>query len=114
MKPPRFDCERPESLEAALAILADRGEDSEALAGGQSLVPLLNFRFARPECLVDLNRVSELAYVRHDGALRIGAVTRQAVLERSDVVATGWPLLLQAVRHVGHPQIRNRGTVGGS
>jgi CO/xanthine dehydrogenase FAD-binding subunit len=115
MKPPRFDYERPESLEEALAVLAGRGEGAKALAGGQSLVPLLNFRLARPECLVDLNRVPELTFVRtENGALRIGVMTRQAVLERSAVVAAGWPLLVEAVGHVGHPQIRNRGTVGGS
>jgi carbon-monoxide dehydrogenase medium subunit/6-hydroxypseudooxynicotine dehydrogenase subunit alpha len=115
MKPPRFEYERPEGLEEALAILAERGDEAKALAGGQSLVPLLNFRLARPECLVDLNHVTELAYVRREnGTLRLGAMTRQAALERSDAVAAGWPLLVEAVRLVGHPQIRNRGTVGGS
>jgi CO/xanthine dehydrogenase FAD-binding subunit len=85
------------------------------LAGGQSLVPLLNFRLTRPELVVDVNGVRELAYLRRsDGALRLGALTRQAALERSALVAAGWPLLVQAARLVGHPQIRNRGTVGGS
>jgi carbon-monoxide dehydrogenase medium subunit/6-hydroxypseudooxynicotine dehydrogenase subunit alpha len=115
MKPPCFDYERPESLDEALAVLSARGEGAKVLAGGQSLVPLLNFRLARPECLVDLNRVPELAFVRSEnGAMRLGAMTRQATLERSAAVAAGWPLLLEAVRHIGHPQIRNRGTVGGS
>jgi CO/xanthine dehydrogenase FAD-binding subunit len=115
MKPPRFDYERPGSLDEALALLSSRGDEVKVLAGGQSLVPLLNFRLARPDCLVDLNEVSELAYIRtQDGTLRIGAMTRQAALERSETVAGGWPLLTEAVRHVGHPQIRNRGTVGGS
>jgi CO/xanthine dehydrogenase FAD-binding subunit len=115
MKPPRFDYERPEGLDEALAILAARGEEAKVLAGGQSLVPLLNFRLARPDCLVDLNEISELAYVHaENGTLRIGAMTRQAELERSDAAAAGWPLLVEAVRLVGHPQIRNRGTVGGS
>ena len=78
-------------------------------------MPLLNFRLARPETLVDLNGVDELAYLRKPAAtLRIGALTRQATLERSAVVERGWPLLRQAVAQVGHPQIRNRGTVGGS
>jgi CO/xanthine dehydrogenase FAD-binding subunit len=78
-------------------------------------VPLLNFRLARPERLVDINGLPELAYLRaSDGRLRIGALTRQVALERSPLVAERWPLLAQATRLVGHPQIRNRGTVGGS
>jgi CO/xanthine dehydrogenase FAD-binding subunit len=112
VKPAPFDYVAPRSLAAALAVL---GEDAKALAGGQSLVPLLNFRLARPATLVDLNGLAELAYLRRsEGTLRIGALTRHATLERSGVVARGWPLLAQAVRHVAHPAIRNRGTVGGS
>jgi CO/xanthine dehydrogenase FAD-binding subunit len=112
MKPAPFDYVAPRSIAAALGAL---DEDAKALAGGQSLVPLLNFRLARPQTIVDLNAVEELAYVRKsDGTLRIGAMTRQATLERSNVVARGWPLLTEAVRHVAHPAIRNRGTVGGS
>jgi len=112
MKPPPFRYEAPRSVDAALALL---GEDAKVLAGGQSLVPIMNFRLARPAMLVDVNRIDELAYLRkRDGTLHIGALTRHATLERSDVVARGWPLLRQAVRHVGHPPIRTRGTVGGS
>jgi CO/xanthine dehydrogenase FAD-binding subunit len=112
MKPAPFRYLAPHSTAAALAAL---GEDSKALAGGQSLVPLLNFRLARPETIVDVNGVDELAYVRKSGGtLRIGALTRQATLERSSVVERGWPLLRRAVAHVAHPAIRNRGTVGGS
>ena len=113
MKPAPFHYVAPQSIAAALAAL---GEDAKALAGGQSLVPLLNFRLARPATIVDLNGiVGELADLRRSGgALRIGALTRQTTLERSRVVARGWPLLAQAVRHVAHPAIRNRGTVGGS
>jgi CO/xanthine dehydrogenase FAD-binding subunit len=112
MKPAPFDYVAPHSIAAALAAL---GEDAKPLAGGQSLVPLLNFRLARPATLVDLNGVAELAYIRRsEGTLRIGALTRQATLERSSVVARGWPLLTKAVRHVAHPAVRNRGTVGGS
>jgi carbon-monoxide dehydrogenase medium subunit/6-hydroxypseudooxynicotine dehydrogenase subunit alpha len=115
MKPPRFEYERPEGLAEALAILAEHGDEAKVIAGGQSLVPLLNFRLARPERLVDLNHVAELAYIRRDnGSLRLGAMTRQAAVERSKTVAAGWPLVDEAVRLVGHPQIRNRGTVGGS
>jgi CO/xanthine dehydrogenase FAD-binding subunit len=112
MKPAPFDYVAPRSLAAALGAL---DEDAKALAGGQSLVPLLNFRLARPERIVDLNGVDELSYVRRsDGTLRIGAMTRQATLERSRVVAERWSLLTRAVKHVAHPAIRNRGTVGGS
>jgi CO/xanthine dehydrogenase FAD-binding subunit len=112
MKPAPFAYEAPRSVEAALALL---GEDAKVLAGGQSLVPIMNFRLARPGTLVDVNRIGELAYVRRrGGVLHIGALTRHVTLERSELVARGWPLLLQAVRHVGHPQIRARGTIGGS
>jgi CO/xanthine dehydrogenase FAD-binding subunit len=112
VKPAPFDYVAPHTTAAALAVL---GDDAKALAGGQSLVPLLNFRFARPRTVVDLNGVGELSYVRRsEGTLRIGAMTRQATLERSAVVDDGWPLLTQAVQYVAHPAIRNRGTVGGS
>ena len=112
MKPAPFEYSAPESVDEALALLS---EEAKVLAGGQSLVPLLNFRLARPERIVDINRVEELAYIRvGDGSLRIGALARQAALERSQLVAERWPLLSQAVRFVGHPQIRSRGTVAGS
>jgi len=112
VKPPPFEYSAPGSVDEALALLDD---EAKVLAGGQSLVPLLNFRLARPGLLVDINGVSELAYLRRaGGALHIGALTRQATLERSRLVQEHWPLLAHAVRMVGHPQIRNRGTVGGS
>jgi CO/xanthine dehydrogenase FAD-binding subunit len=112
MKPAPFDYASPRSLEEALGLL---GEDSKALAGGQSLVPLLNLRLARPELIVDLGLVPDLSYLRESGGvLQIGAMTRQAELERSGLVQRQWPLLVQAVRHAGHPQTRSRGTVGGS
>jgi CO/xanthine dehydrogenase FAD-binding subunit len=113
VKPAPFEYSAPQSVDDALALL---DEDVKVLAGGQSLVPLLNFRLARPERIVDINRVEELDYIREgdDGSLRIGAVARQAALERSQLVAQRWPLLSQAVRFVGHPQIRSRGTVAGS
>jgi CO/xanthine dehydrogenase FAD-binding subunit len=113
MKPAPFAYEAPDSLPHALALLQRDG--ARALAGGQSLVPMLNFRVARPALLVDLNRVSELSFIRSSGGgLRIGAMTRQSTLERSQLVARRWPLLLEAVGHVAHPAIRNRGTLGGS
>lgn len=115
MKPAPFAYEAPETLEEALGLLAGGGEDVKPLAGGQSLVPLLNFRLARPDRLVDLNGVGELAYLRRDGdALRIGALARMRDLERAADAASGWPLLVEAARLVGHPQIRARGTVCGS
>ncbi len=114
MKPAPFEYLEATSVREALEALVSN-EDSKALAGGQSLVPLLNFRLARPALLVDLNRLGELAYLRReDGVLRIGAMTRQATVERSALVAREWPLLNQALEHVAHAQIRNRGTVGGS
>jgi CO/xanthine dehydrogenase FAD-binding subunit len=113
VKPPPFAYEAPRSVEAVLALL---GEDARPLAGGQSLVPMLNFRVARPAMLVDLNRVEGLSHLRvdDDGALRIGALARHAEVERWEAVARGWPLLRQALRHVGHAPIRARGTVAGS
>jgi CO/xanthine dehydrogenase FAD-binding subunit len=113
LKPAPFEYAAPGSVEEAVSLL---GEDVAPLAGGQSLVPLLNFRLARPGLIVDLNGIDSLAGLGADdaGALRIGAMTRQAAVERSAVVAERWPLLRQAVRFAGHPQIRSRGTVGGS
>lgn len=115
MKPPPFEYDDPRTLDEALALLAEHGEDAKILAGGQSLVPLLNFRLARPERLIDVNGISQLDYLRFDDrALRIGALVRHSALERSQEVRRHLPLLHQAVRLVGHVQIRNRGTVGGS
>jgi CO/xanthine dehydrogenase FAD-binding subunit len=112
VKPPRFEYSAPASVEAALPLL---GLDRTVVAGGQSLVPLLNLRLAQPELIVDINGIRELDYIRaDDGPLRIGAMTRQVTLERSDLVRRRWPLLHKAVRLVGHHQIRSRGTVGGS
>jgi carbon-monoxide dehydrogenase medium subunit/6-hydroxypseudooxynicotine dehydrogenase subunit alpha len=115
VKPPPFEYHDPASLPEALGLLAEYGDEAKVLAGGQSLVPLLNFRLARPDRLVDVNKLDELAYIRFDdGVARIGALTRHAALERSDEVALRMPLLTEAVALVGHVQIRNRGTVGGS
>ncbi|WP_214366369.1 FAD binding domain-containing protein [Pseudonocardia sp. H11422] len=115
MKPAPFRYEKPRSVEQALALLAAEGEEPKVLAGGQSLVPLMNFRLARPSLLVDINGLAELSYIRREGSrLRIGALTRHAVLEESPLVERHWPLLTEAVRLVGHPQIRNAGTIGGS
>ncbi len=115
MKPAKFEYFDPTTLGEAVALLGRLGEDARVLAGGQSLVPLMNFRLARPEHLVDLNNVSELEFLSTiGGELRIGAMTRQRVLERSGEAVVGWPLLREATGYIGHVQIRNRGTVGGS
>ena len=115
MKPARFDYYDPTTLAEALSLLAQFGDTAKPLAGGQSLVPMMNMRLARPAQLVDLNRLGELNYLKvEQGELRIGAMTRQRALERSKIVADGWPLLQEATRYIGHVQIRNRGTVGGS
>jgi CO/xanthine dehydrogenase FAD-binding subunit len=115
VKPAPFAYDEPRSVDEAVDLLARYGDDAKVLAGGQSLIPLLNFRLARPERLVDVNRIDELAYIRRrEGTLHIGAVTRVASLERSPLVAARWPLLVEAARLAGHPQIRSRGTVGGS
>jgi carbon-monoxide dehydrogenase medium subunit len=115
MKPAAFAYDDPRTVEAALDLLAEYGDEASVLAGGQSLVPLLNFRLARPSRLVDVNRIDELAFIRRrTGSLRVGALTRAATLERSPLVAGRWPLLAEAVGMAGHPQIRTRGTVGGS
>jgi len=95
-------------------MLAELGEDARVLAGGQSLVPMLNLRLARPSALVDVGRVDELSGISSNGSLRVGATTRQADALRSEVVAGRTPLLTAALRHVGHPATRSRGTVGGS
>jgi carbon-monoxide dehydrogenase medium subunit len=115
MKPVAFRYAAPRSLDEALALLAEHGDDAKVLAGGQSLVPMLNFRLVRPAVLIDVNRIPAIGALEvARGALHIGAMVRTALLERSPLVAERWPLLREAARFVGHPAIRNRGTVGGS
>ncbi len=125
MKPAAFEYHAPDSVEEALALLSEHGWDAKPLAGGQSLVPAMNFRLARPAVLVDLNRIDELAFIRRNedegrdggpgsGGVRIGAMTRQRAVERSELVAELAPLLTEMMPHIAHPQIRNRGTFGGS
>jgi CO/xanthine dehydrogenase FAD-binding subunit len=115
MKPAKFDYHDPTTVDEALGLMAQFGDQARPLAGGQSLVPLMNFRLIRPAHLIDLNGVNELSYLRADDhALHIGTTTRQRELERSPEVAQRWPLLRDAAAFIGHIQIRNRGTVGGS
>ena len=115
MKPAPFEYFAPTSLDEAVGLLDQYGEDAKILAGGQSLVPMMNFRLVRTACLIDINGLSELAYIEEaDGGLRVGALTRQRDLERSELVRGRNGLLIEGVRLIGHPAIRTRGTVGGS
>lgn len=116
MKPAPFEYHAPDSLEQALELLQQHGPEAKLLAGGQSLVPAMNFRVVQPAVLIDLNRVGELDYIRQDknSGLRIGAMTRERSLEFDPLVSKWSPLLSEAMPHVAHPQIRNRGTLGGS
>jgi carbon-monoxide dehydrogenase medium subunit len=115
MKPPPFEYHAPRTVDEALALLARYGGEAKVLAGGQSLMPLLNFRLSRPAALVDLNRIPGLAYIEEaDGHVRFGAMTRQRTIEFSPVVAGRLPLLEEATKLVGHLPIRTRGTIGGS
>jgi carbon-monoxide dehydrogenase medium subunit len=116
MKPAPFEYLAPDSLEQALEILGQHGSAAKLLAGGQSLVPAMNFRIVQPALLVDLNRVRELDYIEPQdrNGLRIGSMTRERRLEFDLLVDGSCPLLAEAIPHVAHPQIRNRGTLGGS
>jgi carbon-monoxide dehydrogenase medium subunit len=115
MKAPRFAYARPASIAQALALLAEHKDEARVLAGGQSLVPMLNFRVAAPSVLVDINRIAALAGIKvAKDHIRIGALTRQVELERSEDIARHLPLVASAMPHVAHPAIRNRGTFGGS
>jgi carbon-monoxide dehydrogenase medium subunit len=114
VKPPPFEYHRATTVEEAVAVLSRHGPDAKALAGGQSLLPMMKFRLARPSVLVDLRWVRDLAYVRStDGGLAFGAMARLASLE-SDPVRARCPILAEAARHIGHPPIRHQGTVCGS
>ncbi|WP_419858348.1 FAD binding domain-containing protein [Candidatus Palauibacter irciniicola] len=116
MKPPPFEYVAAAGLDEALEALAEPSLETRALAGGQSLVPMLNFRLAAPERLVDLNGIEELARVEEteSGGLRLGAMVRHLRLERDPLIARRAPLLAEAAPFIAHPQIRSRGTVGGS
>lgn len=115
MKPAPFVHYAPDSVEAALELLSEFGEDGRLLAGGQSLVPLMVMRMARPTVLIDLNRCADLAFIdTAQGVLRCGAMTRQVAVEHAPQVAHGAPLLAKAMKYVGHRTIRNRGTLGGT
>ena len=115
MIPVAFSYARPDSLESALALLAEHGEDATVLAGGHSLLPVMKLRLAAPEVVIDIGRLPELRYIRLDGdEVAIGAGTRHRDLEASDVLGAEAPLLAAVARTVGDPQVRHRGTIGGS
>ncbi len=115
MKPSAFDYYAPDTLDEALALMAEYQSDAKPLAGGQSLIPAMNFRVLQSPILVDLNRSTGLNSIRPiDGELRIGAMTRQRRVERDPLVAQLVPLLHETMPYIAHPQIRNRGTIGGS
>jgi aerobic carbon-monoxide dehydrogenase medium subunit len=114
VKPASFKYHDPRSVKDLVALLASH-ENTKLLAGGQSLGPMLNFRYVMPDHLIDLNRISELAYVRAGAdALEVGAMTRQRALERSEEVRRACPVMVEALQSVGHIATRNRGTIGGS
>jgi carbon-monoxide dehydrogenase medium subunit len=115
MKPAPFVYYRPTTADEAVHMLAEAGEDAHVLAGGQSLIPMMNFRLAQPGHLVDINFIDELDYMRaEDGWLAVGARVRQVALERSDQAAGAAPLVTEAMHYVGHPPVRHRGTIAGS
>ena len=115
MKPAPFQYVRPSSVSDALAALARYRDDAKVLAGGQSLIALMNLRLVKPAVLVDINRLSDIAYIREEnGTVAIGALTRQSAVESSGVIARQCPLMAEAIRFVAHRPIRNRGTVGGN
>src|ERR1700760_1330142 len=116
MKPAPFTYIAAASLEQALALKAEHGDEARFLAGGQSLIPAMNFRLARPEVLIDINGLTELAGIDQSEkeTIRIGAMTRYRALERDHAFLKACPLFADALPHIAHPQIRNRGTIGGN
>jgi carbon-monoxide dehydrogenase medium subunit len=116
MKPAPFQYIAPSTLMEALDTMRQYGADAKLLAGGQSLIPVMNFRLAHPAVLVDLNKLDELGQLQatQSGSLRIGAMVRQSLLEHSDAIANYAPLVHETMPHIAHSQIRNRGTIGGS
>jgi carbon-monoxide dehydrogenase medium subunit len=113
--PSAFDYVRADSVDGAIAALSEHGDEAKLLAGGHSLLPLMKLRLAAPSVLVDIGRLSDLSYIRDDGDhVAIGGLTRHRALETSDLLAAEAPLLHHAAGHVGDPQVRHRGTLGGS
>lgn len=115
MKPAIFEYHAPTTIDAAIGLLARYQGEARLLAGGQSLLPMMNFRLVTPAAIIDLNRIPDLAYIRNEnGTVRLGAMTRQRTVEFSPIVAKYLPLLVEAIKLVAHLPIRSRGTIGGS
>jgi len=115
MIPPSFEYLRPKTLPEAVAMLQQHGDEAKILSGGQSLIPMMKLRLARPGFLIDINRIAGLSYVKEeDGLLKIGGLTREAELEASPVVRTRYPILLDTAHVIADPQVRNMATVGGN
>lgn len=115
MIPGAFDYHSPNTLEQAIGLLQEHGDDAKILAGGQSLIPAMRFRLAMPEVLIDINKLQGLDYIRHeDGYLAIGAMTRESALEESDIVQGRFPMLADTARVIADPLVRNLATVGGN
>lgn len=115
MKPTAFEYFTPSTVQEALQLLESQGDEAKIIAGGQSLVAMMNFRAARPEALIDINNIKELDYIREEGdELVIGALTRERTLEVSPLVKEKCPILAKAITHIGHLPIRFRGTIGGT
>jgi CO/xanthine dehydrogenase FAD-binding subunit len=115
MKPAIFEYHAPTTIDAAIGLLARYQGEARLLAGGQSLLPMMNFRLVSPAAIIDLNRIPDLAYIRNEnGTVRLGAMTRQRTVEFSPIVAKHLPLLVEAIKLVAHLPIRSRGTIGGS
>ena len=115
MKPAKFDYFAPTTLDEAMELLAQHGPDAKVLAGGQSLMPMMNLRLVRPAVVVDINRIEGLSGISaSDGTITVGALARQRDLQRSDIIRGAFPMMTAAISHIGHFQIRNRGTIGGS
>jgi aerobic carbon-monoxide dehydrogenase medium subunit len=115
MIPPTFDYLRPKTIPEAIALLQQYGDDAKILSGGQSLIPMMKLRLARPAYLIDINRIAGLAYVREeDGHLKIGGLTREAELENSPLIRSKYPIILDTARVIADPQVRNLATVAGN
>src|ERR1700743_2642038 len=115
MLPPAFEYLRPKTLPEAVAMLQQHGDDAKILSGGQSLIPMMKLRLARPSHLIDINRVTGLSYIKEDGGvLKIGGLTRESELEASDLIHKKYPLLMDTAAVIADPQVRNMATVGGN
>ena len=115
MIPPAFEYLRPKSISEAIAFLQQYGDDAKILSGGQSLIPMMKFRLARPAYLVDINRISGLSYIKEEGgSLKIGALTREYDLESSDLIRSKYPIILDTAHVIADPQVRNMATVAGN